>query len=84
MVADSHVHWKHDNISEMMLDKDVVTTATNRKWYLCMLYLIAAIVMTLSVLEVRSPIASLFKCNIFALLSGFIFIATCVFDMCKW
>jgi len=29
-----------------------------------MAYLIAAIVMTLSVLEGHSPIASLFKCNI--------------------
>jgi len=24
--TDSHVHWKCDNISEMVLDRDVVTT----------------------------------------------------------
>jgi len=25
-VTGSHIHWKSDNTSEMMLDKDVVTT----------------------------------------------------------
>jgi len=37
-----------------------------------MAYLIAAIVMTLSVLESYSPIASLFKCDIFALVLLFL------------
>ena len=30
-VAGSHAHWKSGNISEMVLDRDVVTTAANRK-----------------------------------------------------
>jgi len=30
-VTGSHLHWKSDNISEMVLDRDVVTTATDRK-----------------------------------------------------
>jgi len=46
-VTNSHVHWKSDNIFETVLDRQ----ATNRKWYSYTAYLIAAIVMTLSVLQ---------------------------------
>jgi len=30
-VTGSHVHWKTGNILEMVLNRDVVTQATNRK-----------------------------------------------------
>ena len=53
-VIGSHVHYKNSNISETVLDRDVVTMAD----------LTAAIIMTLSILEGHSSIASLFKCDI--------------------
>jgi len=49
-------------------------------------YLIAAIVMTLSVLEGYSPIAGLYKCGIFALVLLFLdlfLLLQCTFDICK-
>jgi len=61
-----HVHWKSDNISETVLytAEMLLQHATNRKLYLYAASLIAVVVMTLSVLEVHSRIASLFKCDI--------------------
>jgi len=56
-VTGSHICLKSGNISEMVLDN-------NKKWNSYMAYLIAPIVMTLSVLEGNSAIASLFKCDI--------------------
>jgi len=31
MITGSHIHWKSGNISETVLDKDVITMATNSK-----------------------------------------------------
>ena len=64
-------------ISRKWCYRDVVTTGPNRKWYSYMGYLIAAIVITLSVLvflKGHSPIASLFKCDILYLwrVAGFL------------
>ena len=50
-VTGSHVHWKSGNILETVLYRNIITTGHNRKWYLYSAYLIAAVVMTLSVLE---------------------------------
>ena len=67
-VTGSHVHWNSSNISETMLDEDAATRPLTTRligaytYYTA--YLIAAIVMTLNVLEGYSPIASLFKCDI--------------------
>jgi len=60
-VTGSHVNWKSGNISEIMLGRDVVTTGHS---YIT--YVIAASVMTLSVLGGHSaiPIASILKCDI--------------------
>jgi len=45
----------------MVQDRDVLLQVTNSRWYST--YLIAAIVMTLSVLEGYFPIISHFKCD---------------------
>ena len=50
----SHVHWKSGGVSETVLDRKYSYTA----------YLIATIVITMSVLESPSPIANLFKYDI--------------------
>jgi len=66
IVIGSVVHWKSDNIWEMVLDSYVVPcnnrpiTGTDTR----MSYLIATMVKTLSVLEGHSPIACFFECNI--------------------
>jgi len=46
-VTGSHVHWKTDNISEMVLDRDVVLTDHYKEViFSYMTHLIAAIAMT--------------------------------------
>jgi len=64
MVTGNHVYvqCKSGDILETVLDTDFAKQATNRRWYIA--YLIAAIVMTLRVLEGHSYIASVFKCAI--------------------
>jgi len=57
-VTGSHVHWKSDNISETVLDR-----CNNRPQEVIIVYGLSnsSVMMTLSVLEGHSPIASLFK-----------------------
>jgi len=56
---------------------------TNRKWYSYMANLMAAIVMTMSVLKGHSPIACFFKCSILCLLHVAWFLCICRAS-CLW
>ena len=59
-ITDNHIHWKSGNISEKVLDRDVVTTGHNGKLSY-MTYVIAEIVMTLGVFFKVIPLLQTFS-----------------------